>query len=152
MPALFYHLTHSPVETVAQMLLEKALQTGWRVVIRGSDADRLAWLDQRLWLGADDSFLPHGLAGGPHDADQPVLLTTGSDRPNGAQCLMALDGAVIEADEARTLERAWLLFDGNDPAAVEAARDQWRRLTGAGIAAQYWSEETGRWQKKAEKA
>ena len=33
---------------------------------------------------------------------------------------------------------------------VEAARGQWKALTGAGLSAQYWSEESGRWQKKAE--
>jgi DNA polymerase-3 subunit chi len=33
---------------------------------------------------------------------------------------------------------------------VARARDQWRGLTRAGIAAQYWSEESGSWVKKAE--
>ena len=36
-----------------------------------------------------------------------------------------------------------------DPAVV-GAREQWRGLTKAGAKAQYWSEETGQWQKKAE--
>ncbi|MCW8843703.1 MAG: DNA polymerase III subunit chi, partial [Rhodobacteraceae bacterium] len=31
-------------------------------------------------------------------------------------------------------------------------RGQWKSLTDAGCAAQYWSEESGRWEKKAEKA
>jgi len=35
-------------------------------------------------------------------------------------------------------------------ALCDTARAQWRSLTGAGIAAEYWSEESGRWQKKAE--
>jgi DNA polymerase-3 subunit chi len=48
------------------------------------------------------------------------------------------------------LERVCVLFDGNDPSAVETARGQWRNLTGAGCSAQYWSEESGRWEKKAE--
>ncbi|MEM7720517.1 MAG: DNA polymerase III subunit chi, partial [Pseudomonadota bacterium] len=30
------------------------------------------------------------------------------------------------------------------------ARTQWRSLTEAGITAQYWAEEAGRWVKKAE--
>ena len=30
------------------------------------------------------------------------------------------------------------------------ARGQWKALTGAGCAAEYWSEESGRWEKKAE--
>ena len=81
---------------------------------------------------------------------QPILLTTGAEMPNGAQCLMAVDGAGVEPVECGGLERVCIIFDGNDPAAVEHARSQWKALTGAGVAAQYWSEADGRWQKKAE--
>jgi DNA polymerase-3 subunit chi len=148
--AWFYHLTDRPLEATLPMLLEKALAAGMRVAVRGTDADRLAWLDEKLWLGPKEGFLPHGLAGGPHDADQPVLLTRDRARPNGAPCLMAVDGAEVAADEVADLARACLLFDGNDAAAVEAARGQWRRLTAAGVRAAYWAESGGRWQKKAE--
>jgi DNA polymerase-3 subunit chi len=48
------------------------------------------------------------------------------------------------------MERVCILFDGNDDAAVQVARGQWKALTGAGCAAQYWSEAGGRWEKKAE--
>ncbi|MDU8945651.1 DNA polymerase III subunit chi [Ovoidimarina sediminis] len=144
----FYHLTRDPVEVTLPMLLGRAREAGWRVLVRGGDAGRLDWLDQKLWMG--DGFLPHGLAGGPHDADQPVLLTTGAAAPNGAACLMAVDGASVSAEEAGAMERVCILFDGNDPAAVEAARGQWRDLTSAGVSAQYWSQDGGRWQKKAE--
>lgn len=149
--ALFYHLTRSPVDAVLLTLLPKALQTGWRVVVRGADPARMDWLDQKLWLGDEERFLPHGLAGGPHDAAQPILLTTSNDRPNGAECLMAMDGAEVTSDECAQLARVCILFDGNDPAALDRARAQWKTLTGAGIGAQYWSEEDGRWQKKAER-
>ncbi|MCV2870512.1 DNA polymerase III subunit chi [Defluviimonas sp. WL0002] len=148
--ALFYHLTRSPLEVTLPMLLSRSLQNGWRVVVRGQDAARLDWLDQQLWRGADESFLPHGTAGGPHDALQPILLTTGGDRPNGAQCLIVVDGADVEPGEAADLSRVCVIFDGNDDAARDKARGQWRSLTAAGIAAQYWSEDSGRWQKKAE--
>ncbi|MGR3548114.1 MAG: DNA polymerase III subunit chi [Roseovarius sp.] len=146
----FYHLTRQPLEATLPMLLEKSLGAGWRVAVRGRDAARLAWLDERLWLGPEDGFLPHGIAGGPHDADQPVLLTTQSACPNGAVCVMAIDGAEVRAEEVQTLERVCILFDGNDDAAVQVARGQWKALTGAGCAAQYWSEAGGRWEKKAE--
>ncbi len=63
---------------------------------------------------------------------------------------MAIDGADVAADEVLALERVCILFDGNDDAAVEQARGQWRALTEAGCAAQYWSQEQGRWAKKAE--
>ncbi len=111
----------------------------------------MAWLDEKLWLGPEDGFLPHGIAGGPADADQPVLLTTAADLPNGAVCLMTVDGAEVSKDEVQAMERVCVLFDGNDPAAVQAARVQWKTLTDAGCSAQYWSEESGRWEKKAEK-
>ncbi len=148
--AFFYHLTRSPLEATLPMLLAKSLQAGWHVVVRGTDAARLDWLDQKLWLGGEEEFLPHGLAGGRHDAMQPILLTTGIEAPNGAQCLMAVDGAAVAPEECQGLERVCVIFDGNDPDAVDRARGQWKALTGAGVAAQYWSEEGGRWQKKAE--
>ena len=146
----FYHLTRQPLEATLPMLLEKSLGAGWRVVVRGREAARLVWLDERLWLGPEDGFLPHGVAGGAHDADQPVLLTTDHARPNGAACVMAIDGADVSGEEVQSLQRVCILFDGNDDAAVQVARGQWKALTGAGCAAQYLSEAGGRWEKKAE--
>lgn len=157
MPALFYHVTRSPLEEVATTLLQRALAQGWRIEMRGQTPDRMAWYDQKLWLGAEEAFLPHGLAGGPHDDHQPVLLThlrQGAQPPSGKaarQALLTVEGAEVSAAEATGLERVWILFDGHDAMALEQARAQWRQLTGAGAPAQYWSEETGRWEKKAER-
>jgi DNA polymerase-3 subunit chi len=119
-------------------------------MVRGPDPEQLQWLDQKLWLGPEEGFLPHGLAGGPHETDQPVLLGTGMDMPNGASCLMAIGGAKVTPAEVTALDRACILFDGHDPSAVQHARGQWKALTGAGAPAEYWSEEAGRWEKKAE--
>lgn len=150
--ALFYHLTDSPLEVLLPVLIGKCRGAGWRVVVRGTDPARMDWLDQKLWLGDDGDFLPHGVAGGPHDADQPVLLTCAAETPNGAQALIALGGADVTADELAGLTRALILFDGGNEAAVQRARDQWKALTGAGIAAQYWAEDGGRWVKRSETA
>ena len=146
----FYHLTQQPLETTLPMLLGKARQAGWNVVVRAISAERVTWLDDKLWLGPDDQFMPHGKAGGPFDADQPILLTTDSEAPNKAECLMAVDGAEVASEEVENLDRVCILFDGNDPDAVQTARGQWRALTTAGCSAQYWSQESGSWQKKAE--
>ncbi|MBB1490435.1 MULTISPECIES: DNA polymerase III subunit chi [unclassified Paracoccus (in: a-proteobacteria)] len=145
--ALFYHLTRSTAEALVPSLAAKSRQAGWRVELRGTESARMARLDELLWQG--DGFLPHGLAGGPHDALQPVLLTVaGQDEPPGADCLIAIDGAAIDPAECIRAQRVCVVFDGNDPAAVERARDQWRNLTGARVAAEYWSEAAGRWEKK----
>lgn len=148
--ALFYHLTRRPLEQTLVMLLGKAQGAGMRVVVRGTDLGRMGWLDEKLWLGPEEGFLPHGLAGGDHDALQPILLTTAQDAPNGAACLMTVDGAEVAAEDVAQMERVCVLFDGNDPEALQVARGQWKTLTEAGVAAQYWSEESGRWEKKAE--
>ena len=150
--AYFYHLTRNPLEVTLPQLLGRAMQAGWRVAVRGRDPARLDWLDRQLWMGASDGFLPHGLAGGAHDAAQPVLLTTGAEAANDPACLMTVDGAEVGADEVRRLERVCVIFDGNDPTAVQIARAQWKALTDAGCAAQYWSEESGRWEMKAERS
>jgi DNA polymerase-3 subunit chi len=146
----FYHLTQRPLEAVLPVLLERVLARGGRAVVRGRDPERMAWLDQKLWLGSDDGFLPHGLAGGAHEARQPVLLTTGAENPNAAGFLMLVDGAELAPAELTALERACILFDGNDGTAVDHARGQWKALTGAGCAAKYWSEASGRWEMKAQ--
>ena len=150
--ALFYHLTQNPVEVTLTKLAGLAMGQGWNVLVRVRDPGRVDWLDQKLWLmGGDESFLPHGTSGGPHDADQPILLTTELENANGAVYVMSVDGAEISFDEVQAAERGVILFDGHDPDAVAHARTQWKALIDAGCAAEYWSEETGRWEKKAEK-
>ncbi|SFA73352.1 DNA polymerase III, chi subunit [Poseidonocella pacifica] len=148
--AYFYHLTRHPLEVTLPLLIGKSLAAGWRVAVRGTDENRLRTLDEKLWLGSD-SFLPHGMAGGEFDSDQPVLLTR-DDARNSAQCWMMIDGATASPDEVTAAERVCILFDGNDDVAMQRAREQWRTLTGAGCAAQYWSEESGRWEKKRDTA
>jgi DNA polymerase III subunit chi len=148
--AYFYHLTQRPLVETLTMLLGKAQGAGWRVAVRGTAPDLLAQMDAALWQGPDDGFLPHGLAGGPHDAEQPVLLTTQTDAPNGATCVFSIHGADVTAAEVSTLDRVCILFDGLDERALNKARGQWKALKDAGASAQYWSEESGRWEKKAE--
>lgn len=149
--AVFYHLIHAGIDDTLRMILSRAVAQGWRVFLRGTDAKALARLDEHLWLGPEDGFMAHGLAGGAHDAAQPVLLGQGAIG-NAAQGLVLVDGADVSAEEAAPLERVWVLFDGADAAQVNGARGLWTRLTGAGMAAQYWSDEGGSWVKKTERS
>ncbi|MES2664797.1 MAG: DNA polymerase III subunit chi [Pseudomonadota bacterium] len=147
---MFYQLTRSSAQDTLTTILTRAVGQGWRVMIRSPDRARLERLDAALWLGPEDGFLPHGLQGGAQDADQPVLLGQGA-ASNGARGVMLLDGAETDLAEAQAMDRVWVIFDGADGAQLTQARAQWKRLTEAGLAAQYWSEDSGRWEKKAEK-
>ncbi|MGB7318382.1 MAG: DNA polymerase III subunit chi [Planktotalea sp.] len=149
--AFFYHLTRQPLETTLPLLLGKARGAGWRCLVVGPNVARLEALDARLWHGNAADFLAHGLAGGPHDADQPILLSSQFCDTNKPACIMCIDGADITAAHVQNSERTCILFDGNDAAATQSARVQWKTLTDAGCSAQYWSEESGSWQMKAKK-
>lgn len=145
----FYHLTRSPLEQVLPDLLELCLRRDWRVCVRGADEQRLSWLDDRIWMHRDEAFLPHGRQGGPHDALQPILLTTGA-AANLADVLMLIDGSRPDLAEIAEFERVCILFDGNSDGAVNAARGDWKTVAEANVPAQYWAQDDGKWLKKAE--
>lgn len=146
----FYHLTQTPLEVTLRLLLEKSRAAGWRVALRAQSDALLDQLDRALWAGPDESFLAHGRDGGAHDADQPILLTLSQSAANQPDCLVTVEGAPIAPEEVAGLKRAMILFDGHNATALQTARAQWKALTEAGVKAKYWSEETGRWEMKAE--
>ena len=147
---LFYHLETQPLERVMPVLLEKTIERGWRAVVETASRERTEVLDTLLWTYREDSFLPHGQAGGPADADQPVLITADDVNPNGAQVRFFVDRAVPRAGEG--YERIVYMFSGHDPDAVAEARTAWRALRD-GNQLTYWQQDPGgRWEKKAESA
>ena len=149
MDVWFYHLQSRPLEAVLPSLVERSLGRGWKVVVEVGGAERMASLDDHLWTYADDSFLPHVTMADPEAATSPVVLTTGQDNANGAQVRFCVDGARIP-DVLQPYERVVLMFDGDDPEALAAARGDWRKLKAAGTDASYWQQDdTGRWEKKA---
>lgn len=147
--AYFYQLDGAPPEAVLPRLLGMARARGWRIEVRGLSRERMEALDLLLW-GEGGEFLPHGLSGGPHDADQPILLTAGAGA-GGRDCLVAIDGAAVSEGEARLAERVCIVFDGADPRALATARGQWKSLTGAGLAARFHVREGGGWSLRQER-
>ncbi len=146
---LFYHLQRQPIEKVLPTLLERSLERGWRVVVQASSEERVDALDAHLWTYRDDGFLPHGTARENEAAAQPVLLTVGDDNPNGASVRFLIDGAAMPVDPS-VYQRIVLLFDGEDPDALNAARRDWTAAKAANLEATYWqTDEEGRWVKKA---
>ncbi|WP_204331170.1 DNA polymerase III subunit chi, partial [Proteus mirabilis] len=77
------------------------------------------------------SFLAHDTDREADAALQPILITTRPERANGASVRFLIDGAPLPAD-ASGYERLVLMFDGNDPDAVDLARQQWRDARSGG--------------------
>jgi len=145
---LFYHLKGQKLEQVLPPLLQKSLERGWRVVVQASSDERVEALDAHLWTWRDDAFLPHGTARDPQAAEQPIVLTANTDNPNAATVRFLVDG-VNSAANAANYERVVLLFDGDDPEAVEMARTRWREAKAAGAEVTYWkADENGRWERQ----
>jgi len=146
---LFYHLKGQTPEQVLPALLQKSLDRGWRVVVQAATDERVEALDAHLWTWRDDSFLPHGTSREAEATQQPILLTTNDDNPNGAVVRFLIEGAGMPADVA-SYQRVVLLFDGEDPDALDAARIRWSEAKSAGFEVTYWqADERGSWQRKA---
>ena len=146
---LFYHLKGQRLEQVLPPLLQRSLERGWRVVVQAASEDRIEALDAHLWTWRDDAFLPHGTWREPDAGEQPVLLTLDGENLNQATVRFLLEGAELPGD-ATAYQRLVLLFDGDDPDAVAAARERWARAKKDGFEVTYWqSDENGRWQRQA---
>lgn len=150
----FYHLQQRPLESALPKLLEMSLERGWTAVVQAVSERRLMALDDLLWSYDPESFLPHGTQRDGDPETQPIFLTIGADNPNRADVRFFIenaDAAPVLADAASApTQRAILMFDGNDDAAVQAARAQWRQLKTEGHQLSYWRQnDDGKWEKQA---
>ncbi len=149
---LFYHLEHQSLNQVLPLLLEKTLERGWRAVVQTADKDQVESLSANLWTWRDDAFLPHGDAGEGHGEHQPIWICADDETPNKAPdighvrfCVNGATAAHLD-DFVRTI----YMFDGNDPAALEHAREQWKLLKDSDHEITYWRQsDQGRWEKMA---
>ncbi len=146
---LFYHMKGQTPEQVLPALLQKSLERGWRVVVQASSDERIEALDAHLWTWRDDAFLPHGTWRDAEAAEQPIVLTVNEENPNGATVRFLVDGANL-GGAATAYERVVLLFDGDDPDALDNARARRSEAKAAGVAVTYWqADEYGRWRREA---
>ena len=144
----FYHLTERPLERVLPVMLERSLERGWRVVVRGTEPARIEALSAHLWTHGDASFLPHGSEADGDAARQPVWMccdppNSEGGNPNNANTLFLIDNAEADIEELGAMEMVAILFDGLDEAAVVRARAQWSMVKDAGLKAVYWAQDPG---------
>jgi DNA polymerase-3 subunit chi len=143
----FYHLTRAGADRTLPPLLGRTLAAGQRALVLCRAGERVAALDAALWECADPDWLPHGTEA-DGDADlQPIWLSTEDAAVNGARFLFLIDGA--ETTRLGEFERVFDLFDGNDAAAVQAARERWKAAKAAGHTLTYWQQGARGWEKKA---
>lgn len=148
----FYHCTRRPAAEVAVQLAGKTYESGARLLI-AADAALLADVDAALWTLSPSSFLPHAVAGGARDADQPILLAeAGGDAvanpANGATFLMVVNAPL--PDLPARFARIFAVFDDGGPAHA-AARTSWKSLAEKeDMRRIYWQQTEKGWRKAQE--
>src|SRR3989344_2177797 len=140
----FYRLTRDPVDRVPPALASRILGNGDRLLVVAGPAMQRQAIDEALWTLQPASFLPHGAAGSPDEAIEPILIagTLAAPPPNGATHLVLADGEWRE--EALGFARVFLLFDNSR---IDDARALWRALAARDdVDNRFWKQdENGRW-------
>ncbi|MGL3820959.1 DNA polymerase III subunit chi [Sphingopyxis sp. R3-92] len=140
----FYRLTRDPVERVLPALATRILGAGDRLLVVAAPAMQRQAIDEALWTLQPTSFLPHGAAGSPDEAIEPILIagTLGPAPANGARLVALADGEW--RDEALGFDRVFLLFDNSR---IDDARATWRTLAARDdVDNRFWKQdENGRW-------
>jgi DNA polymerase-3 subunit chi len=140
----FYHLTRTDVSAALPALLGRTLAAGERALILCADPARVAALDDSLWLSQNPDWLPHGTSATPHPEWQPIFITPVEINPAGAKFLFLIDGPTANLT---AYTRVFDLFDGNNEAAVTAARTRWKAAKEAGHGITYWKQGATGWEK-----
>ena len=136
----FYQLSRDPAELVLPRLAQGTLAAGERLLVVSDDAEQLARISEALWTRLPETFLANGMAGGEHDARQPILLSHEPQPANGARYLALADGVWRDLEGAA---RVFLLFP---PERIDDARETWRMLgKREGAERKYWRQEGGKW-------
>ena len=144
----FYHLQRASLEDTLPVMLERAYGRGDRALVVAGSPERVEALAAHLWTYRPDGFLPHGTAKDGDAAEQPIYLTAGEESPNAAKILFLCDGAA--RSDVGGYPLVCELFDGNDDAAVAAARDRWKTYLQAGHQLVYYQQSpAGKWEEKA---
>jgi DNA polymerase-3 subunit chi len=140
----FYRLTRDPVERVLPAIATRILGAGDRLLVVAAPAMQRQAIDGALWTLQPASFLPHGAAGSPDEAIEPILIAGTLEAPpaNGARNVALADGEW--RDDALAFDRTFFLFDNSR---IDDARATWRTLAARDdVDNRFWKQdENGRW-------
>lgn len=146
----FYHLQKQSLEEVLPKLLEKAYSSGSNIKVKVGTEARVDFLNSLLWTYNDESFLPHGSKKDGAAELQPIWLSASDDNPNNAAMLFLTDDAMPAEGDTEQYTRIFNIFDGNNPDALQNARNLWKNLRNSGAELHYWQQNNdGRWAEKS---
>ncbi len=145
----FYQVGRRNGEATLRSVLSRSRQEGWRVALRCRSESQAREVDDALWRVPQNGFLPHAMAGGDFDEDQPVLLATGRNSANRPDALVLYRTFDLDPGEIGEFRRVAVLFDGGNPEDLSDARRLWKQLKAGGSPIRYWEHSDDGWSLKA---
>jgi len=141
-----YQLTTHPLEKVLPRILEKVYDGGLRALVVTDSAEQMQMLNASLWTYSSGAFLPHGADGNKmvDPADNPIWISVDPVNKNSATVLVLTNGR--QADDLAGYTRCVDIFDGNDPAMLNAAEKRQADYQTNGHPIVYWKQTlNGNW-------
>ncbi len=145
----FYQVGRQNREATLRSVLVRSRRQGWRVAVRFQSKSQASEVDDALWRVPQNGFLPHGLAGGQFDEDQPILLTTERNSANRPDALVMYRTFDLDPGEIGEFRRVSIMFDGSEQEELSAARRLWKTLKAAEAPIKYWEHSGEGWNLKA---
>ncbi len=144
----FYHLEKIPLEKALPVILQKAYETGLKILIKTDLAEQADELNALLWTYQPDSFLPHGCEKDGFADKQPIFITHKDNfNPNNATLCVCIHDIPVPLDG--NFERILYFFNGLNQTSLDKARSEWRKVSDAKIDRFYWKQnEDGKWENK----
>ncbi len=149
MQVTFYELIATSCEKTLPRILEKVYESGLKAVVR-TTSERLKAIDAAMWTYTTMGFLPHGSMRDPSEflTHQPIWLTAAEDNPIDATVLVMTTQVYATDAHGDAFERLVDIYDGNDPASVQTARERMISYKTAGNEVELWKQTLkGTWEK-----
>ena len=114
-------------------LAEEFYDAGKRILVLVQDDNQGVTLDRFMWTWKKGAFIPHVYDNGSVDChDEPVVISTDEENPNGAQVLLM--GAPCSLDFVRHFQHVVDFAEAFDDARLEESRERFKLYREQGFA------------------
>ena len=145
----FYQLASDETGKLVAQLAEKSQTVSKKVVVH-VPKDECQALSRALWVFRDLSFLAHGIDNEDGTEFAKIWISSQADvNPISAEFAICLSSVALP--DMTAYERVFIVFNGNDEGALQAARAQWKAFATLyhGRCRYYAKTTDGRWEQKA---
>lgn len=141
----FYHCTRASPEAVLQKLLNKVLDSQKTAFVQTGVDEKNTMIEQSLWSGSMNDFIPHGLAHDEGCENFRILLGVEYDKRFQTDFLFCLHQC--ETVHFSSFERVIILFDDKIEDYKNWVRSAWVLLKSENYSISYWQQkENGSWE------